>query len=250
MHALSLQLAPLLAAEKSKTPFYIAGGVLIVWAFGLSLAVGTLRPEFPTNSRGERLVIAISVVLVAATLLAAVATSGSPEKTEAAKAAEAAVTAKIAHEAAAPEPSPPGTAPAPAEGAAAPAASETGGTPSSPTTTTPSRTPAKKAPAATSPHQPTPNATKLALSVPGTQLAYNTKALAAKAGSVTIAMTNTSPIEHNVTIAEGSKVLGATPTFIGGTKAVTLNLKPGKYTFYCSVPGHRQAGMEGTLVIK
>jgi plastocyanin len=240
VHALSLQLAPLLAAEKSKTPFYIAGGVLIVWAFGLSLAIGTLRPEFPTNSRGERLVIAISAVLVVATLVAAVATSGSPEKTEAAKAAEAAVTAKIAHEVAAPEPSPPGTAPAP----------ETGGTPSSTTTTTPSRTPAKKAPAATSPHQPTPNATKLALSVPGTQLAYNTKALAAKAGSVTITMTNMSPLEHNVTIAEGSKVLGATPTFIGGTKAVTLNLKPGNYTFYCSVPGHRQAGMEGTLVIQ
>ena len=52
-----------------------------------------------------------------------------------------------------------------------------------------------------------------------------------------------------MTIAEGSKVLGATPTFTGGTKAVTLKLKPGKYTFYCSVPGHRQAGMEGTLTV-
>ena len=55
-------------------------------------------------------------------------------------------------------------------------------------------------------------------------------------------MTNMSPIEHNVTIAEGTKVLGATPTFTGGTKAVTLNLKPGKYVFYCSVPGHRAGG--------
>jgi uncharacterized cupredoxin-like copper-binding protein len=50
-----------------------------------------------------------------------------------------------------------------------------------------------------------------------------------------------------VTIAEGSKVLGATPTFAGGSKTLTLKLRPGKYTFYCSVPGHRQAGMEGTL---
>jgi uncharacterized cupredoxin-like copper-binding protein len=50
-----------------------------------------------------------------------------------------------------------------------------------------------------------------------------------------------------VTVAEGTKVLGATPTFMGGSKTLTLKLKPGKYTFYCSVPGHRQAGMEGTL---
>ena len=82
---------------------------------------------------------------------------------------------------------------------------------------------------------------------PSGELAYNTKQLSAKAGTVTITMTNMSPLEHNVTIAEGSKVLGATPTFKGGSKALTLKLKPGKYTFYCSVPGHRQAGMEGTL---
>jgi plastocyanin len=246
VHALALQLAPVLAAEKSKTPFYIVGGLLVVWAFALSLGIGTLRPAFPTNSRGERLVIAITAVLVAGTLGAAVATSGSPTKTEQAKAAEAAVTAKIAREVAAPEPSPPGTPPAPAatsEAPAAPSATES-------TTTTTSRTPAKAAPAVSNPSQPTPNHTKLALSVPGAQLAYNTKLLTSKAGAVTITMTNMSPIEHNVTIAEGTKVLGATPTFTGGTKAVTLNLKPGKYTFYCSVPGHRQAGMEGTLVVK
>jgi len=66
---------------------------------------------------------------------------------------------------------------------------------------------------------------------------------------VTINFTNASPLEHNVTIAEGSKVLGATPTFIGGSRTLTLTLKPGTYTFYCSVPGHRQSGMEGTLSV-
>ena len=44
-------------------------------------------------------------------------------------------------------------------------------------------------------------------------------------------------------------VLGKTPVFSGGTKNFTVNLKPGKYTFYCSVPGHRQAGMQGTLTV-
>ncbi len=262
MHSLALQLAPVLAAEKSKTPFYILGGLLVVWAFGLALGIGTLRPDFPTNSRGERIVISISVVLVVGTLAAAILTSGSPAKTETAKAAEAATAAKIAHELSAPEPSSSGASAA-ASGTGATGASESsagsasteasasaGAAGATSSTTTPSRTPAKEAPAARKAHEPTPNTTKLALSVPGTQLAYNTKALTAKAGSVTITMTNMSPIEHNVTIAEGSKVLGATPTFTGATKAVTLNLKPGKYVFYCSVPGHRQAGMEGTLTVQ
>jgi plastocyanin len=84
---------------------------------------------------------------------------------------------------------------------------------------------------------------------PGGDLDYNTKQLAAKAGRVTITMANMSPIEHNVTVARGSTVLGATPTFQGGSKSLTLNLKPGTYSFYCSVPGHRAAGMEGTLTV-
>jgi uncharacterized cupredoxin-like copper-binding protein len=45
-------------------------------------------------------------------------------------------------------------------------------------------------------------------------------------------------------------VVGATPTFQGGAKTLTLSLKPGTYKFYCSVPGHRMAGMEGTLTVK
>jgi uncharacterized cupredoxin-like copper-binding protein len=56
---------------------------------------------------------------------------------------------------------------------------------------------------------------------------------------------------HNMTIQQGTSgpVLGATPTFQGGTKTLTLDLKPGTYTFYCSVPGHRAAGMQGTLTV-
>jgi plastocyanin len=93
-------------------------------------------------------------------------------------------------------------------------------------------------------------ATSLKLAAnPDGELDYNTKQLTAKAGRVTITMTNMSPLEHNVTVARGSTVLGATPTFQDGSKSLTLNLKPGKYTFYCSVPGHRVAGMEGTLTV-
>jgi uncharacterized cupredoxin-like copper-binding protein len=54
-----------------------------------------------------------------------------------------------------------------------------------------------------------------------------------------------------VTVASSSgAVLGALETFQGGTKTLTLNLKPGSYKFYCSVPGHRAAGMEGTLTVQ
>lgn len=82
-------------------------------------------------------------------------------------------------------------------------------------------------------------------------LKFNRKVLAAKAGKVTIDFTNKAPLGHNMTVASrDGKVLGATPTFMGGTKTLTLNLKPGTYTFYCSVPGHRAAGMQGTLVVK
>ncbi len=86
---------------------------------------------------------------------------------------------------------------------------------------------------------------------PQGQLRYNTSALSATAGKVSIDFTNMSPVEHNVTLesASGQKV-GATPTFAGGSKTLTLNLKPGVYKFFCSVPGHRMAGMEGTLTVK
>jgi plastocyanin len=71
-----------------------------------------------------------------------------------------------------------------------------------------------------------------------------------KAGKVTIVFTNMSPVPHNVTVATSAgKVLGATPTFMGGTKNLVLSIAPGTYTYYCSVPGHEQAGMQGTLTV-
>jgi plastocyanin len=83
------------------------------------------------------------------------------------------------------------------------------------------------------------------------QLAYNTKTLSAKAGKVTIDFSNSAPLSHNVTVESPSgSVVGATPTFQGGSKTLSLTLKPGTYKFYCTVPGHRQAGMEGTLTVK
>lgn len=209
MHS-ALQLAPVLAAEKSKTPFYIAGGILVAWALIISMAIGMRRPGFPSSLTEQRAVMGVTVVLVLATVSTAVITAGPPGKAE--------------------EVHPHGSA-----------ATETSTTATTPTATT--GTPAP-------PSSPAAAASRLSIAAdPSGQLAYSTTQLQAKAGTVAITMTNMSPLEHNFTLAQGNKVLGATPTFVGGSRTLTLALKPGVYTFFCSVPGHRKAGMEGTLTV-
>jgi plastocyanin len=116
-------------------------------------------------------------------------------------------------------------------------------------------TPASPAPATTATTSSTPAAggaqTLKVAADPGGQLKFDKPSLTAKSGTITIDFTNASPVEHNLTV-EGSSgtTQAATPTFQGGTKSVSLSLKPGTYTFYCSVPGHRQAGMEGKLTVQ
>jgi len=86
---------------------------------------------------------------------------------------------------------------------------------------------------------------------PEGQLKYDTTSLTAKAGNVSIAFTNMASLAHNLTVASASgAVVGATPTFQGGARTLSLSLKRGTYKFYCTVPGHRMAGMEGTLTVQ
>lgn len=112
--------------------------------------------------------------------------------------------------------------------------------------------PASSTPAPATSTSPAAASSTLSLAAdPTGLLKFDTTALAAKAGKVTIKFTNVSPLGHNLTIASSSgQVLGATPTFTAGSKTLSLTLKPGSYTFYCSVPGHRQAGMQGTLTVQ
>jgi plastocyanin len=85
---------------------------------------------------------------------------------------------------------------------------------------------------------------------PGGELRFDKQSLKARAGRVTIAMTNPSSIRHNISI-EGDGVHQEGKTVgQGGTSTVRAELRPGKYDFYCSVPGHRQGGMEGTLTVR
>jgi plastocyanin len=73
---------------------------------------------------------------------------------------------------------------------------------------------------------------------------------AVRAGRVTVRLINDSTVEHNVTIARDAMTLGATNTITDSTDRLVLELPPGDYVFYCSVAGHRESGMEGTLTSK
>jgi plastocyanin len=86
---------------------------------------------------------------------------------------------------------------------------------------------------------------------PEGQLAFEEKEVTAKAGEDAIDFTNQSSVPHNVTIENSAgEEIGETETLTEGSSAATVDLKPGTYTFFCSVPGHREAGMEGKLVVK
>ena len=174
-----------LAAAPSKVPFYVAGGLLVVWALLLA-AWGISHAEFPGTESRARLVMLTTFVLVAATMASAVITGG--------------------------------------EGPAEEHATE-------------------------APPKATGRALDLAAE-PGGALRFDKTRAAVLAGRVRVTLTNDSTVQHNVTIAEGSNTLGATKTITQSTDSVSLELTAGDYVFYCSVPGHRQSGMEGTLSVQ
>jgi plastocyanin len=84
---------------------------------------------------------------------------------------------------------------------------------------------------------------------PGGALKFDKTQLNAKAGKVTITMDNPSSVPHAVEV-EGNGVEEETKTLTQGTAKLTVDLKPGKYEFYCPVDGHKDAGMKGTLTVQ
>ncbi|HET7484583.1 MAG TPA: plastocyanin/azurin family copper-binding protein [Solirubrobacterales bacterium] len=86
---------------------------------------------------------------------------------------------------------------------------------------------------------------------PEGQLAYTTTEATAKAGKVTVDFNNPQGLTHDVAIESSSgEEVGKTELIAEGSDSTTVNLEPGTYHFYCTVPGHREAGMEGTLTVK
>jgi plastocyanin len=126
-----------------------------------------------------------------------------------------------------------------------------------PATTAPATTPAKTTPAKpakTTPAKPAPApaaAAPIKVQASPTALAFQEKTLTAKAGENTFDFTNPSAIPHDFAIKDSSgKKLGATKVITKSSDTLKIDLKPGTYEFYCTVPGHEQAGMKGTLTVK
>jgi plastocyanin len=85
---------------------------------------------------------------------------------------------------------------------------------------------------------------------PSGQLKFLAASATAKPGKVTLRMKNPSSVPHDIGVkGNGVSAVGPVVTS-GGTSAVTQNLKPGTYTFFCSVDSHEAAGMKGTLTVK
>jgi uncharacterized cupredoxin-like copper-binding protein len=82
-------------------------------------------------------------------------------------------------------------------------------------------------------------------------LGFSKRALTARAGTVTIKLANGSEdaLPHAIAIEGNGVDKDGETVQPGGTSTVTLKLKPGRYTFYCPVDGHEDAGMKGTLTV-
>jgi len=90
----------------------------------------------------------------------------------------------------------------------------------------------------------------LKLAADPSAIAYDTTSLSAKAGEVTIEFSNPAPLEHDVAILEDGEEIAASELVAEADTSVSVELEPGSYTFFCTVPGHAEAGMEGILTVE
>lgn len=201
------------STEGGKAPFFIAGAGLAIWAVVLS-GFGLARAGFPSSRTGARLVMAISGFFMVATMFAAVSTASGPGEEEPGKRETHGAEAKQ-------EPRPEGQA-----------GGTSGGGENSP--------PASGGEAGPS----------LEIAADATDLTYEQKSLTVAPGRVTIRFRNPSALEHNVRVERDGRVLGGTEVISDGDTTASVQLEPGRYTFFCSVDSHREAGMEGPLTVE
>lgn len=82
-------------------------------------------------------------------------------------------------------------------------------------------------------------------------LEFDQDSLETEAGTVTAQFENPAPLAHDFCIEQDGEDLGCTSLIADGdTTTEDFELEPGEYTYYCSVAGHREGGMEGTLTVE
>jgi plastocyanin len=215
-------------ANIDHTLFYVLGITLVCSAVCLAV-VGLRFESFPPNRLALAAVVVWFVGLVGGTTTFAVLNARDEQHKQEAEEAAAAKTAPTS---------------------TTPSTTSTSTTSTSTTTTSTSTAPTSTSTTSTS--AAGGGSTVKISADPSGQLAFQQKAVtASKPGPVKIDFTNDSPVGHDVHVADRSgKDLGGTQVITGTSTSATVNLKPGKYTFFCSVPGHEQAGMKGTLTVK
>ena len=82
------------------------------------------------------------------------------------------------------------------------------------------------------------------------QLAFDKQALNAKPGQATLVMANPSPVQHAIAVRGNGENKKGETVEQDGSSQVTVDLKKGRYEFYCPVPGHEEGGMKGVLRVK
>jgi mono/diheme cytochrome c family protein len=88
---------------------------------------------------------------------------------------------------------------------------------------------------------------------PNGQLAYQVSSATAPAGALEIDSQNDASIPHDIALQEGDsgpELAKGETVQGGGVSRLSVNLRPGRYTFYCTLPGHREGGMLGTLTVR
>lgn len=78
-------------------------------------------------------------------------------------------------------------------------------------------------------------------------VAFDQAELSASAGSITVSLENRDLFWHTFTIEELGVDLRVP---VSAEMTVTFDAAPGEYTFICAIPGHPEAGMEGTLLVE
>lgn len=88
------------------------------------------------------------------------------------------------------------------------------------------------------------------IDVASSGFAYAESSATATAGHVTIKSMNPQGTGHDISLKGNGVDEKGEVVESGGVSTIDIaDLKPGTYTYYCSVPGHEAAGMKGTLTV-